>query len=278
MDRMRSTQLDRLRGWFMQHQSVLVAYSGGVDSSLVMAVAHATLGAQALACIGVSPSYPDREMREALKLAESMQVPYRLIDTEEHLDRRYAANDVRRCFFCKDELYGRLREIASNESWGAVVDGTNASDLNDDRPGLDAARQHGVLAPLVELEIAKADVRALARHLALPVWDKPAMACLASRVQRGTPITPALLAQIEAAEDVLFNAGFRQFRVRHHGTVARIELRAADLVAALRHRAVLVDGIRRVGYGHVCLDLAGYRSAEEAADSDPVPLTVEGRP
>jgi len=273
------TQLGGLREWFQQWTSVLIAYSGGVDSSLVMAVAHDTLGPRSLACIGVSPSYPHREMREAVALAEAMKVPYRLIDTEEHLDPRYAVNDDHRCFFCKDELYGRLRSLAAAEAWQTIADGTNLSDLADDRPGMQAAEQHKVRAPLVELGITKQQVRAMAQHLDLPVWDKPAMACLSSRVPRGTPITPSLLAQIEAAEDVLFEAGFRQFRVRHHGEIARVELVASDMARALAMRDDLVERLRGAGYRHVCLDLAGYHAVGEevSGGNDLVNLTVGGR-
>lgn len=270
--------VDDLQAWFTPWRSVLVAYSGGVDSSLVMAAAHAAPGTRALACIGVSPSYPRREMREAVALAEALKVPYRLVDTEEHLDQRYTVNDARRCFFCKDELYGRLRTMAADEAWDLIADGTNVTDLGDDRPGMGAAKRHQVRAPLVELGITKTRVRDLARYLGLPVWDKPAMACLSSRVTRGTPITPALLARIEAAEDVLFQAGLRQFRVRHHGEIARIELLVTDMAAAMALRRRLVEGIQAVGYRHVCLDLAGYQGGEEEAFEveDLVQVTVGG--
>ena len=204
--------------------SALVAYSGGVDSALVMVVAHQELGDRALACIGVSPSYPTREMRAAIELAEQLGVPYRQIDTEEHLDPSYAANPVDRCYFCKTELHDQLQAVARAEGWQAVLDGNNASDVGDFRPGMTAAREHGVRSPLLEAGISKEEVRALARHLDLPVWDKPAMACLSSRVPHGVAITPALLRQIEAAEDCLVALGFEQFRVRHHDEIARIEL------------------------------------------------------
>ncbi len=182
-----------------------------------MAVAHQELGERALACIGVSPSYPTREMRDAITLAEQLGVPYRLIDTEEHLDPNYAANLADRCYFCKTELHDKLQAIAQAEGWASVADGNNASDLGDYRPGMTAAREHGVRSPLVEAGISKAEVRALAQALELPVWDKPASPCLSSRVPHGTPITTELLRQIEGAEDALVALGFRQFRIRHHG-------------------------------------------------------------
>lgn len=253
-------KLDQLRAIMRECGSTLVAYSGGVDSALVMAVAHQELGERALACIGVSPSYPTREMRAAVKLAEQLGVPYRLVNTEEYLDSNYAANPTNRCYFCKSELHDRLKEIAAAEGWNAVLDGNNVSDLGDHRPGMQAARERGVRSPLIEAQISKPTVRALAQHLGLPVWDKPAMACLSSRVPHGTPITPELLRQIEAAEDVLVDLGFRQFRVRHHNEIARIELPAEDFPRAIEQHSQIAGGVKAAGYRFVTLDLAGFRS------------------
>lgn len=267
-------KLDALQTLIRTMDSALVAYSGGVDSALVMTVAHRELGDRALACIGVSPSYPTREMRDAIALAEELGVPFRRVSTEEYLDENYAANANDRCYFCKTELHDQLQTIAADEGWSAVLDGTNASDLGDHRPGITAAREHNVRSPLVEAGITKPEVRAIARHLGLPVWDKPAMACLSSRVPHGTAITPALLRQIETAEDVLVDHGFTQFRVRHHGEIARIELPPEDFPRAVENHTAIVDGIRATGYRFVTLDLAGFRSGSLNGASAPAQSTT----
>ena len=253
-------KLNRLRSILRDCQCVLIAYSGGVDSALVMAVAHGELRERALACIGVSPSYPQRELRDAIDLAQHIGVAVRLVQTQEHLDPRYLANGQDRCYFCKSELHERLSAIKNAEGWNVVADGVHLDDRSDHQHGMMAAAQRGVRAPLLEAGFDKNDVRQAARHLGLPVWDKPAMACLASRVPRGMGVSPELLAQIEKAEDLVASLGFRQFRVRHHGDVARVEIAADEMHSAFVQRQAILEGIRKAGFRYVALDLDGFHS------------------
>jgi uncharacterized protein len=261
-----------LASWVGQWSSAITAYSGGVDSAVVAVVAHRVLGRRALACIGISPSYPERERREAIDLAEREGLSYRLVETGEQRDPRYLANPEDRCFFCKAHLFAELTAIARTEDWDVVLDGSQADDLRETRHGARAGSELQVRSPLAELGIGKVGVRALARELGLPVWNKPAMACLASRVPHGTPVTPEILSQVERAEDALASLGFAQFRVRHHGDTARIEVPAAAFADVVRARADIVAALRGAGYRYVTLDLAGLRGG--AGDDSIFPLVV----
>lgn len=252
-----------MRAFMAQFPSAMTAYSGGVDSALVMRVAYEVLGDQALACIGVSPSYPLREQRAAIELAQQIGAPYRIVYPNEIYNPNYAANPNNRCYFCKTELHDELQTLARAEGFAVVFDGTNADDVGKEkafRPGMIAAREHGVRSPLFEAGITKAEVRQIARHLELPVWDKPAMACMSSRVPHGTPITPQLLKQIELAEDFLYDLGLRQFRVRHHEHIARLEVPLDAFPTILAHRDAIVARFKEIGYTFVSLDLAGFHS------------------
>lgn len=250
----------RLRTLLAELGGLVIGMSGGVDSVLLAKVAHEVLGERALAVTADSPSLPRRELRQAAELAAVAGIAHLVVATDEVSDPRYAANPTNRCYFCKSELFVRLRAIADARDIPWVAYGENLDDLGDHRPGAQAAAEQGVRAPLKEAGLGKADIRALAQRYGLPVWDKPAFACLGSRFPYGTAITPEKLAQVEAAEEVLWELGFRQYRVRHHGDLARIEVEPADMPRLIEHAAEVAARIRAsAGFGHVTLDLAGYR-------------------
>ena len=258
----RDKKLKRLRSIIRGYGSLVVAYSGGVDSAYLMSVAHDMLGENAIAVTAKSPSLPASELADATVLAEKLGWRHRIIETQEVSDPRYAVNDARRCYFCKSNLYARLAELFPSDEWPAIANGTNVDDLGDYRPGLDAASERRVNSPLVDAGLTKADIRSLSKDAGLPTWDKPAQACLASRVPYGTPVTIETLSRIEAAEEALKDLGLRQLRVRHHGKTARIEVPEEDLAALIvpETRNEVVKRLRKIGYTYVTLDLAGYRS------------------
>ena len=239
---------------------VLVAFSGGVDSSLVAHVAAATLGENALAVTSGSKSLKRSDLKLAGELAEKWGMRHRVIVTDEVANPAYRANPVNRCFHCKTSLYDALARIASEEGFDHILNGTNADDLGDHRPGLQAAANYRVVAPLVDAGFHKADVRALASELGMENAQKPQAACLSSRFPYGSHITEARLAQVEAAEDALADLGFSQFRVRHHEEVARIELVASELPRALELREEVERRVKDAGYRYVAVDLGGFRS------------------
>jgi uncharacterized protein len=242
---------------------VLVAFSGGVDSTFLLAAAIESLGSEnVLAVTGLSPSVPAAERDEAAALAGRLGARHAWIDTGELARPEYVANTADRCYFCKTDLFERLNAMAHVEGCAWVLDGANVDDLGDVRPGREAARLQGVRSPLAEAGLSKANIRALSRRMDLPTWEKPAMACLASRIPHGIPVTIERLGQVEAAESALRDLGFRQLRVRHHEAIARIELSSAAERARLLDPDVCADVVRRlksVGYQFVVLDLEGYR-------------------
>lgn len=242
--------------------SVLVAYSGGVDSTYLALMAHDALGQRALAVTAVSPAVPPEEVAAAQRLARQFGFRHRLVDTHEMDDPRYRSNSPLRCYFCKTELYSVLRPIAREEGLAWIANGTNTDDLGDFRPGLKAAQEQGVRAPLVEADMSKANIRLLSHARGLPTWDKPAMACLASRIPYGTPVSIEALHRIGQAEAFLRSLGFRQVRVRHHDTIARIEVEPSDLPRLIEPglRARIVEALKVIGYRYVTVDLAGYRA------------------
>ncbi len=242
--------------------SVIVAYSGGVDSAFLAAVASRVLGSRALSVTARSPSLAPSELREATELAEQIGLSHRVIETQEVEREDYAANDPNRCYFCKDELYTHLVAFAKDEGYGHVANGTNTDDLGDFRPGLKAASQYGVRSPLVEAELSKAEIRSLSRDMELPTWDKPAQACLSSRIPYGTPVSVEALDRIAKAEEFLHGLGIRQLRVRHHDTIARIEVQSDGfaILMAEDNRERIAEYFRSIGYSYVTLDLEGFRS------------------
>jgi uncharacterized protein len=240
--------------------STLTAFSGGVDSSLVAYLAHRELGARALAVTSCSESLTRADFTLTETLAAGWGLAWRSIRTRELDQAGYRANPENRCYFCKSTLYADLAEIARAEGFAALLNGTNADDLSDHRPGLKAAQEFAVRSPLLECGLGKPDIRALAAHLGLPNAEKPQAACLSSRVPYGSPISRAVLAQIEGAEEVLKGLGFAQLRVRHHDQIARIEVPASDFPRVLEHREAIERGLAALGYRYVTLDLKGFRS------------------
>jgi uncharacterized protein len=250
----------QLRSILEQFESVLVSFSGGVDSTYLLKVAHDTLGPAAIAATGLSQTYAAEEMEEARLIAAEIGAEHVIVETAELTDPRYADNSHQRCFFCKTELYSQLTRLAQERGLGVVVDGSNADDLGDFRPGMRAARKLGVRSPLQDVGLSKSEIRALSAQHGLRTWDKPAVACLSSRFEYGDPITVEKLRRVAAAESAVRQLGFRGFRVRHHDAIARIELPQEQFAMATENADALVDAVRSAGYRHVVLDLAGFRS------------------
>ena len=261
---------DRLQSQLREMGPAVLAYSGGVDSSVLLFAASEVLGPGLIAVTAISETYPPAELEPAKRFVLSLGVRHIILETQELERSEFSRNAPDRCYHCKQELFGKLRQIADAEGATTILDGSNADDLRDYRPGRSAAAVFSVRSPLAEAELTKRDVRDLARRKGLPMWDKPSLACLSSRIPYGTPITSKLLKNIQAAEDIIRGIGIREVRVRHHGDTARIEVGPADIILLasgdVRHR--VVEAFKELGYVYVCLDLEGYRTGSMNAVLD----------
>jgi pyridinium-3,5-biscarboxylic acid mononucleotide sulfurtransferase len=255
------SKLKLLREVISREQSCVVAFSGGVDSTLVLKLAHEVLGDQAIAVTALSESLPHGELEEATEFARTIGARHIVLRTFETSDVNYLANAANRCYFCKTEMYTRIREFAREHRIDSILDGLNIDDLSDRRPGRAAAVEQGVISPLVDAGLTKTEVRELSRAFGLPTWDKPALACLSSRIPHGTPITLQSLSQVDRAETFLRNLGVGQVRVRHHGATARIEVEPCDFDLVYERESEIAARLTQLGFASVEIDPHGYRTS-----------------
>lgn len=263
-------KIEALRERIRSFDSCAVAFSGGVDSTFLLQIAHEVLDARVTAVTALSESLPTGELEEAQDLASRIGARHLVLRTYETQDENYLANGANRCYFCKTEMYARIKDFARAEQIAAVLDGLNQDDLKDRRPGRAAAIEHGVVSPLVDAGLTKAEIRILSREMGLPTWDKPALACLSSRIPHGTPIRLQALSQVDRAESYLRKLGVGQVRVRHHGQIARIEVEPHDFgLIRLKHSEINAH-LKTLGFAEVVMDPAGYRTG----NPEPISLHV----
>ena len=264
----------KLREIFRSLGSAIVAYSGGVDSSYVAYVANAELGPRAICITGESASLPSYQRAEMERVVREFGFHHEIIQTEELENPSYRANNADRCYFCKDELYGKLEAIAASRGVEFIVDGSTTDDLGDYRPGRQAAKQHAVRSPLIEAGMSKSDVRELSQRAGLPTWDKPASPCLSSRIAYGTTVTIERLSKVDRGEAIMREFGFREFRVRHHDTLVRLEIAPGEMDRVLNREVIeqLAARFRELGFKYVTLDLQGFRSGSM---NEVLPLNIK---
>ena len=253
---------EKIKSLILEMDSTLVAFSGGIDSTLVLALAHEVMGERTLAVTAQSASVPNREMQASRQLAKEIGARHLVVRTEEMSNPEYRANPANRCYHCKTELYSNLKSVAEQNNISTILNGINLDDLGDYRPGIDSAREQGVRSPLVEAEFSKQDVRDLSRAMGLSIWNKPAMACLSSRIPYGQPVTAEKLSRVEQAEDLLLSFGFKQVRVRHLGTKACIELDQNEIPRYQSDESIqrsVQEKLMALGFSCVVLDPEGYR-------------------
>lgn len=268
------SKFEILKSTLKEMGTVLIAFSGGVDSSFLLKTAQEVLGDRVLAVIAKSETYPEKEQEEAVRLAEEWNVHLKVIQTDELDNPEFVKNPPTRCYFCKNELFSKLKEIASSEGIHFVCDGSNYEDLDDFRPGAKAAEELGVRSPLKEAGLVKDEIREISRWMGLPTWNKPSLACLSSRFPYNIEIDRDSLKQISLAEDYLRSKGFTQVRVRHHGQIARIEVEPDEIVIMMdpELRQDVVENLKVFGYAYVTLDLAGYRTGSM---NEPLPDDIK---
>lgn len=260
LDRKNKSLLDSIK----QRRSLAVGFSGGVDSTLLLAAARQVLGDAVIALTAISPTHPQKELDHARDIAKGLGIRHIVFPSNEMADTDFTANGPDRCYHCKKILFSAMRKFADDLGLENLAHGANLDDMSDHRPGFRAAEELGVAAPLIEAGLTKSDIRRLAQRMALPNWDRPAMACLATRIPYGVKITPGLLQQVEQAEALVCGTGVRHCRVRHHGNLARIEIDMADKERLMDEgvRQTLIEQFRSIGYQYVCLDLEGYLSGK----------------